>query len=108
MTSPTTPDLVLVRPEALASLAGELTGLAGELLDDADRCRAAAGSLSTALDGEEGWSAGATGTAWAGLEEVLARRTAALAQTVDGAVRSYLDADARRAGWIGRRRETPR
>jgi len=108
MTSPSPADLVLVRPESLAALAGELTGLATDLLDEADRCRAAAGSLSAALDGEEGWSAGAAGTAWAELGEVLARRTAALAQTVDGAVRSYLDADARRAGWMGRPREVPR
>jgi hypothetical protein len=108
MTSPSPADLVLVHPEALASLAGELTGLATELLDDADRCRAAAGSLSTALDGEEGWSAGAAGTAWAGLGEVLAERTSALAQTVDGAVQAYVDEDARLAGWMGRRPETPR
>jgi len=108
MTSPSPADLVLVRPEALAALAGELTGLATELFDDADRCRAAAGSLSTALDGEEGWSAGAAGAAWAELGEVLAGRTAALAQSVDGAARAYVDEDARRAGWMGRRRETPR
>ncbi len=108
MTSPSPADLVLVRPEALAALAGELTGLATELLDDADRCRAAAGALSRALDGEEGWSAGAAGTAWAELGEVIAGRTAALAQTVEGAARAYLEEDARRAGWMGRRRGMPR
>jgi hypothetical protein len=108
MTSPSPADLVLVRPGALAALAGELTGLATELSDDADRCRAAARSLATALDGEEGWSAAAAGSGWAELGEVLARRTAALAQVVDGAVRAYLDEDARRAGWIDRRGEQPR
>ena len=107
MTSPSPVDLVLVRPQALVALAGELAFLATELLDDADRCRVAAGALSTALDGEEGWSAGAAGTHWARLGEVLAERTAALARTVDGAVLAYLDEDARRAGWMGRR-ELPR
>lgn len=108
MTTPTSADGFLVRPEALAALGDELTGLATELLDDADRCRGAAGALSAALDGEEGWSAGAAGTAWAGLQDVLAERTAALARTVDGAARAYLDEDARIAGAIGRRPETPR
>jgi hypothetical protein len=108
MTSPSPADSVLVHPQALAALADELTGLATELLDDADRCRVAAGSLSTALDGQEGWSAGAAGTAWAGLEEVLAERAAALAQTVSGAVQAYLDEDARIAGRMGRPREMPR
>jgi hypothetical protein len=108
MTSPSPADSFLVRPHELAGLAEELAGLAGELLEDADRCRVAAGSLSTALDGEEGWSTGATGTAWAALEEVLAERTTVLAETVSGAVRAYLDEDARIAGWMGRRREMPR
>jgi hypothetical protein len=108
MTSPSRADSVLVQPAALASLADELTGLAAQFHDDADRCRVAAGSLSTALDGEEGWRAGAAATAWAALEEVLAERTSALAQTLSGAVRAYLDEDARIAGEMGRRRELPR
>jgi hypothetical protein len=107
MTSPRAADFVLVSPADLASLADELAGLATELSDDAHRCRTAAGGLSTALEGEEGWTAGAAGTAWAGLEEVLAGRTSALAHTLAGAVRSYLDEDARTAGWMGRR-ELPR
>ena len=108
MTSPRGADFVLVSPGGLAALADELAGLATEWSEDADRCRTAARGLSTALDGEEGWTAGAAGTAWSGLEEVLAGRTSALAQTVAGAVQSYLDEDARTAGWIGRRRELPR
>jgi hypothetical protein len=108
MTTPTSADRFLIRPEAVAALGDELTGLAAELLDDADRCRGAAGALATGLDGEEGWSAGAAGTAWAGLQDVLAERTAALARTVDGAVRDYLDEDARMAGAIGRRPTMPR
>lgn len=108
MTSPSPAEPVLVRPQALGALAGELSGLATELSGDADRCRVAAGWLSAALEGEDGWSAGAVATAWADLEEVLAARTEALAQTVSGAVQAYLDEDARLAGWTGRRRELPR
>lgn len=108
MTSPSPPDSVLVHPQALAALADELTVLATELFDDADLCRGAAGSLSAALDGEEGWNAGAAATAWAALEEVLAEQTSAMARTVSGAVQAYLDEDARIAGWMGRRREMPR
>ncbi len=108
MTSPSPADPVLVRPEAVVALADELTGLAAELFDDADRCRVAAGSLATALDGDDGWTAGAAATAWAGLEDVLAERTAALARTMTSAVQSYLDEDARIAGRMGRRREMPR
>ncbi|MGY1802781.1 hypothetical protein ACI78T_05805 [Blastococcus sp. SYSU D00922] len=108
MTSPSPTGSVLVHPQALAALAEELTGLAGELAYDVDRCRAAAGSLAAALEGEEGWAAGAAGTAWAGLEESLAERTSALARTVSGAVQAYLEEDARIAGWMGRRREMPR
>jgi hypothetical protein len=95
MSSPTPADTVLVRPEAVTALAVELSALAAELSDDAEHCRAAAGSLSTALDGDDGWTAGAAATAWAGLEEVLAERTAALARTLTAAVQAYLEADAR-------------
>lgn len=108
MTSPGPADSVLVRPEGLAALAAELAGLATELFDDAERCRVAAGSLAAALDGEEGWNAGAAGTAWAALEEVLAGRASALARTVTDAVQAYLDGDAGIAGWMGRSRELPR
>jgi hypothetical protein len=109
MSSPTTAETVLVRLEAVTALAGELAALAAELSDDADRCRSAAGALSTALDGDEGWTAGAAATAWAGLEELLAEQTAALAATLTAAVQAYLDEDARIAGGIGSGRpEMPR
>jgi hypothetical protein len=100
MSSPSPADVVLVRPEAVTSLAGELTALAAELYDDVDHCRVAAGSLSTALDGDDGWTAGAAATAWSTLEDVLAERTVALAQTATAAVQTYLDQDARIAGDI--------
>ncbi|WP_116449624.1 hypothetical protein [Blastococcus litoris] len=108
MTPPSPAGSVLVQPQALAALAEELAGLASELADDVDRCRTAAGSVAAALDGDEGWEAGAVGTAWAALEQALSERASALAQTVSGAVRAYLEEDARIAGWMGRRREMPR
>jgi hypothetical protein len=101
MSSPTPADGVLVRPEAVTALAGELSVLAAELSDDADLCRAAARSLSAALDGVDGWTAGATAAAWAGLAEVLADRADALAAILTGAVRAYLTADDRLAAHIG-------
>jgi hypothetical protein len=108
MTSPSPSDPVLVRPAAVSALAGELTGLAAELRDDADVCRAAAGSMATALEGEQGWSAGAAAGAWAGLAEVLAERAGALARTLVAAVAAYLDHDARTAGGVGDPRQLPR
>ena len=101
MSSPTPADTVLVRPEAVTALAGELAALAAELSADADLCRVSAGMLSAALDGDEGWTAGAAATAWAGLEELLAEQTAAVAATLTAAVQAYLAEDARIAGGIG-------
>jgi hypothetical protein len=92
----------------VTALASELTALAAELHDDADRCRAAAGSLSAALDGGPGWTAGAAATAWAGLEDVLADQAAALARTLAAAVQAYLDEDTRIAAGIGDHRQLPR
>ncbi|TQN37744.1 hypothetical protein FHU33_4410 [Blastococcus colisei] len=108
MTSPSPPDVVVVQPAAVTALAVELTGLAAELLDDADGCREAAGSLSAALEGNQGWTAGAAATAWARLEEVLAEQTTALSRTLAAAVEAYLDEDARIAGRIGDGRRPPR
>jgi hypothetical protein len=101
MSSPTAVQTVLLRPERVAALAGELTALAAELSDDADRCRAAAGALVDGLDGDDGWTAGAAATAWSRLAELLAEQTAALAGTLDGAVQAYLAEDARIAGGMG-------
>lgn len=108
MSSPSPPDAVLVQPAAVTALAGELTGLAAELLDDADGCRVAAGSLAAALEGTQGWRAGAAATAWAALEEVLAEQATVLARTVAAAAQAYLDQDARMAGGIGGHRQLPR
>ncbi len=109
MSSPIPAEVVLVRPEGVTALADELTALAAELSDDADRCRTAAGALVRALDGDDGWTAGAVATAWARLEELLAEQTAALARTFTAAVQAYLAEDTRISGEIGSgRREVPR
>lgn len=108
MSSPSPPAVVSVRPEAVDGLASELTALATELRTDADLCRVAGGQVSTALEGTPGWTAGAAATAWAGLQDVLADRAAALAQTLAAAGQAYLDHDARTAGGIGGPRRLPR
>ena len=108
MTSPSPPDPVLVRPAAVTALAGDLTGLAAELLDDADTCRGAARSMTTALEGEPGWSAGAAATAWAGLTAGLADQASALARTLGDTVQAYLAEDGRIARGIGDPRQLPR
>jgi hypothetical protein len=98
MSSPRPAEAVVVRPEAVASLADELSALAAELSEDAEHCRASAGHLSAALDGPEGWTAGAAATAWGGLENLLAEQAAALARVMHDAVQAYLAEDARIAG----------
>ena len=108
MSSPIPADALLLRPDAVTAFADELTALAGDLQEDADRCRGVAGSLSRALDGNEGGTAESAATAWAGLGEVLAERTAALARTVAGAVQASLDHDAGLAGSIGGQPRGPR
>ena len=91
-----------VVPDAVDALAGELRALAAELADDADRLRSVAASFATALGGDEGWTAGATATAWAQLEEVVAARTNALAVTLGAAADAYRAEDAALAGRHGR------
>lgn len=83
-----------VRPEAVEALATELRVLAAELADDAGWVRAAAASFPVALGGDEGWTAGGTATAWAGVQEILASRAAAMAGTLLAAVDAYRAHDA--------------
>jgi hypothetical protein len=91
-----------VRPDAVEALASDLRALATELADDAGRVRWAAASFPNALSGDEGWAAGATATAWARLQEVLADRTSALARTLSAAAAAYLTEDVTIAGRSGR------
>lgn len=95
---------IRVEPAALESLAAELAALAAELTGDAERSRSLAATFPVALGGEEGWAAGATATAWASLEEVLADRTRALAGTLTGAAAAYRAEDAALSGHMGRGR----
>jgi hypothetical protein len=90
-----------VVPDAVTALADELAILAAQLTEDGERARSAAGSFPEALEGHEGWAAGATATSWAGLYDVLARRTGALAGTLRAAVAAYVAEDAALAGSFG-------
>ena len=90
-----------VRPDAVGGLVSELAALATELHDEARLCRSTAASLHSALDGHEGWTAGAAATAWAALVQVLADRSSAVAVTLTAAMTAYQAEDAALAGQIG-------
>jgi hypothetical protein len=99
---PSTAEPVTVVPAALGALATELGTLAAELADDGEHSRSLATTFPVALGGEEGWAAGATATAWAALEEVLADRTRAVAGTLSGAATAYRAEDQALSGYLGR------
>lgn len=93
--------------EAIELLAGELAGLAAELTEDAQLCRSTAASLGTAVSGAAGERAGAAGSGWAAVLELLGRQTGALAGTLSAAVSSYRTADAALADRLLARRSHP-
>jgi hypothetical protein len=90
-----------VSPDGLTALADELATLAAELAGDAERIRSAAATLPAALEGPEGWAAGATATSWALLCELISSRTGVLARVLTAAVTAYLAEDAALAGSLG-------
>ena len=90
--------------DAIDALAAELAGLAAELTGEAQLCRSTAVSLGTAVSGEAGERAGATGSGWATVLELLGRQTRALATTLSAAVESYRAADAALADQVLARR----
>ena len=96
---------ISVQLDSLDALAGELTALAGELSDDADRCASAAGALAAGLNRDEGLTA-----AWAGRRRGRPwparwpRPRTPSGATLGAAVSSYRAAEAARAESIGRRR----
>ena len=92
--------IISVQLDAVAALAHELAVLAADLGDATDECRSAAGSMLTALGGDEGWAAGAAATAWAGLSALVAANATAIAGTLEAAVADYRAADAVRAAQI--------
>ncbi len=93
--------------DAMDALAAELAGLAAELAADAQLCRSTAVSLGTAVSGGAGERAGAAGSGWATVLELLGRQTGALAATLSAAVDSYRTADATLADRVLARRSTP-
>lgn len=92
--------------DAIDALAAELAGLAAELAGDAQLCRSTAVSLGTAVSGGGGERAGAAGSGWAAVLELLGQRTGALAATLSAAVDSYRATDATLADRVLARRHT--
>jgi hypothetical protein len=91
--------------DAIDGLADELAGLATELTDDALLCRSTAVSLGAALGGEAGERAGAAGTGWGTLLDLVAQHTGDLAGTLRAAVDSYRLTDATLADRVLARRQ---
>jgi hypothetical protein len=85
---------IAVEPDVVEGLAAELSALAAELADDAALCRSTAISLDAALGGQEGWTAGAAGTGWAALAQVVADRADAVAASLVAAMAAYRAAEA--------------
>lgn len=85
---------VSVELREVQDLAEELAALAAELAAEADLCRSATYTLGSAVDGETAAAAGQLGTGWAGLVDLLAQGTGAVAQSLRAAVHSYRLADA--------------
>ena len=90
-----------VSPDGVTGLADELRALAAELAGTVDRIRSAAASLPDALQGREGWAAGAAATSWASLCDLMAGRTSDLAQALTAAVAAYLAEDVALARSVG-------
>jgi hypothetical protein len=88
---------ISVQLDALAALADELTALAGELADDADRCGGAAEALYAGLSGDEGLAAFGAATTWAALSRAVADATRSVGFTLSAAVTAYRSAEAARA-----------
>ena len=107
MSHPLPGESFTVVPDAVAALADELCALAAELARDVERIRSSAGWFPTALEGHEGWAAGAAATSWALLCDVVASRTRALGEVLTAAVTAYLAEDAAVASSFGSGR-TPR
>ena len=85
---------VSIQLRAVQDLADELSALAAELAAEAELCRSATHTLTTAVDGDTAAATGQLGAAWAGLVDLLAEGTGAVASTLRAAVHSYRLADA--------------
>ncbi|MGY1739265.1 MULTISPECIES: hypothetical protein [unclassified Blastococcus] len=80
---------VSIELRAVQDLAEELAALAAELATEAELCRSATYTLASAVDGDTAAAAGQLGTGWAGLVDVVAQGTGALAGTLRQAVQAY-------------------
>ena len=92
---------ISVQIDVVQGLADELAGLAAALAGDGQLCAEAAAPLGAALEGTAGYWAAGTGTGWAGVLEVLAQRSAAVAATLTAACDSYRRAEAAMARLLG-------
>ncbi len=93
---------ISVQLDALDALAGELTALAGELHDDADRCSTAGAGLSAGLTLDECLTAVWAASAWAVLARAVADGTQAVAAALSAAVIAYRAAERLRGQAIAR------
>ena len=93
--------------DAIDALAAELAGLSAELAGEAQLCRSTAVSLGTAVSGGAGERAGAAGSGWATVLDLLGRQTGGLAATLSAVVDSYRTADATLADRVVARPHTP-
>jgi uncharacterized protein YukE len=96
--------IISVQLDALDALAGELSTLARELHEDAERCASAARRLADALSRDEGlnalWAAGL----WASTVRAVSDATRAVADTLRAAIDAYRAAETVRARSIARHR----
>ena len=93
---------ISVELRALQDLAEELAALAAELAGEAELCRSATYTLTTAVDGETAAAAGRLGDGWAGLLELLAQGTGGFARALGAAVLGYMIEDLGLAEWMHR------
>lgn len=91
---------ITARLDLLEALAGELTGLAGELADDADRCVQASYALSSGLGRDTGLTAAAAARGWATLARALSDGTRSTAGALTAAVTAYRLAEQSRAAQL--------
>ena len=96
-----------VVPGAVTALAEELSALAAALAGDVEQIRSVGRRFPAALEGHEGWAAGAAATSWAQLCDLVVSRTRALGEVLTAAVAAYLAEDSAIAGSFGSGR-TPR
>lgn len=89
--------IISVQLDALDALAGELSTLAGELHEGAERCASAAVALADGLSRGEGLDAAWAAGLWASLARAVSDAARAVADTLRAAIGAYRAAEAVRA-----------